>query len=714
MSSLSNSSFELQNAETPIYLYSYWKYTCLGILLIPTVVLTITGNCLVVLAVLRERHMRANLTNRFLVSLAVADLLMGSVVMPFAVFHTMHYGDWAFGRDWCDIWHAFDVLSSTASILNLCAIAVERFWATENPISYASRKTRHRCTVMLIGVWICSLIISFPAVAWWRRTEDYIADDSRTCRFTTDQLYLIVSSLVSFYIPFIVMTSVYAKIYNTASNLIKSLQTGEKLVPYTPTKCNPTCDQNKGYDLRRSCVTSPGTNYRVANCPSIHEMMVLRVHRGGTTKPNVTMYLPKTSICGNCSASVPTTSKLSACCGHCLHPTVFPRVFLGCCFKKPRTLESSGNPPPEQYLAFEKRTKRTSTSFGCCVNPKAKCKLTNANIGAAALSVTANLQLAADPQLEIDYSNLLKSGQSKSQLAVARLVMRNNPDINQSRSKQWMNKLRLFAASSRVSKCVREQKAAKTLGLVMGLFVCCWLPFFICNVIVAFRPELAQSSDSFQNILLVVTWLGYVNSGINPIIYAHSMREFRRAFKRLLCTWWWLSWTRGPRSRSRQFNHHYIHQVRGPRVHKFPANMDLRLIKPDLADPIAIASNWSHHVQPQSLYSLQPEPHAATRSDRGNQSHSENYRLRRCHCHSVCELLRTPKQINPSSTSGPPSLVKVTQQHSSPQTSLNLKLSSKLQTLPYPVGSASHLMIQQPVRELGRKCNSCMWTETYF
>ncbi|KAF7260074.1 hypothetical protein EG68_02753 [Paragonimus skrjabini miyazakii] len=657
--------------------------------------------------------MRANLTNRFLVSLAVADLLMGSVVMPFAVFHTMYGGDWAFGRDWCDIWHAFDVLSSTASILNLCAIAVERFWATENPISYASRKTRHRCTVMLIGVWICSLIISFPAIAWWRRTEDYIADNSRTCRFTTDQLYLIVSSLVSFYIPFIVMTSVYAKIYNTASNLIKSLKTGEKLVPYPPTKCNPICEQNKGYDPRRSCITSPGTNYRVTNCPSMHEMVVLRVHRGGTTKPNVTMYLPKTSICKNCSASTPTANRVSVCCGHCFHPTTFSKAFSGCCFQRSVKLEASVNSPPEQYSTFEKRTKRTSPSFSCCVNPKAKCKPTNTNVGVAALSVTANLQLAADPQLELDYSKLLASGQSKSQLAVARLVMSNNPDVNQSRAKQWVNKLRLFAASSRVSKFVREQKAAKTLGLVMGLFVCCWLPFFICNIIVAFRPELAQSNDTFQNILFIVTWLGYVNSGINPIIYAHSMREFRRAFKRLLCTWWWLSWTRGHRSRSRQLNYHYMHQVRNQRIHKFPANMDLRLIKPDLVDPVASVSNWSHQVQPQSLYSLQPEPRATTRNDRRNRSHSENCRSRRCHCNSACELLRTPKRINPSSTSGIPNVVRVTQHHSSPQTHLHLKLPFKLQKLSSPVGSMSHLMLHHPVRELGRKYNSCLWTETY-
>ena len=46
---------------------------------------------------------------------------------------------WIFGEDWCDGWHSFDVLASTASILNLCVISLDRYWAIEEPMSYPAK-----------------------------------------------------------------------------------------------------------------------------------------------------------------------------------------------------------------------------------------------------------------------------------------------------------------------------------------------------------------------------------------------------------------------------------------------------------------------------------------------------------------------------------------------------------------------------------------------
>ena len=34
---------------------------------------------------------------------------------------------WIFGNDICDIWHSLDVLGTTASILNLCVISMDRY-----------------------------------------------------------------------------------------------------------------------------------------------------------------------------------------------------------------------------------------------------------------------------------------------------------------------------------------------------------------------------------------------------------------------------------------------------------------------------------------------------------------------------------------------------------------------------------------------------------
>jgi len=118
---------------------------------------TVLGNALVIAAVTRERYLHT-VTNYFIMSLAVADCLVGSIVMPFSAAVEMQSDRrWLFGRDlWyltkdsipthsniftfqfsidSDVWHSFDVLVSTASILNLCVISVDRYWVTIVDIS---------------------------------------------------------------------------------------------------------------------------------------------------------------------------------------------------------------------------------------------------------------------------------------------------------------------------------------------------------------------------------------------------------------------------------------------------------------------------------------------------------------------------------------------------------------------------------------------------
>ena len=142
----------------------------LGAFLSMFALVTIFGNCLVILAVLRERHLRGS-TNYLIVSLAVADLVIGAVVMPFAISLEVLQQRWLFGRDWCDVWHSFDVLASTASILNLSIIALDRYLAITNAIRYPQRMTTHRIMLLISLVWVLSAAISFPAILWWRHSS---------------------------------------------------------------------------------------------------------------------------------------------------------------------------------------------------------------------------------------------------------------------------------------------------------------------------------------------------------------------------------------------------------------------------------------------------------------------------------------------------------------------------------------------------------------
>lgn len=76
-----------------------------------------------------------------------------------------------------------------------------------------------------------------------------------------------------------------------------------------------------------------------------------------------------------------------------------------------------------------------------------------------------------------------------------------------------------------------EAKVTKTLAIIMGVFVACWLPFFIIYII---RSQLSNPSSISDNFLDIFIWLGYFNSALNPILYAILNKNFRIAFSDIL------------------------------------------------------------------------------------------------------------------------------------------------------------------------------------
>jgi len=78
---------------------------------------------------------------------------------------------------------------------------------------------------------------------------------------------------------------------------------------------------------------------------------------------------------------------------------------------------------------------------------------------------------------------------------------------------------------------VSDHKAAITLGIIMGVFLICWVPFFCVNIVAAFCKTCIPPI-----VFKVLTWLGYSNSAFNPIIYSIFNLEFREAFHKILTT----------------------------------------------------------------------------------------------------------------------------------------------------------------------------------
>uniref|UniRef100_A0A3B5K3F7 D(1B) dopamine receptor n=1 Tax=Takifugu rubripes TaxID=31033 RepID=A0A3B5K3F7_TAKRU len=192
-----------------------------GSVLALLIVWTLLGNFAVCTAVFRYRHLRAKVTNIFIVSLALSDLLVALLVMPWKAVAEVA-GFWPFGA-FCKTWLSCDIMCSTASILNLCVISVDRYWAISSPFRYERTMNRKVASVMIGVIWIVSVVISVvPVQLDWHRAEIGICDSSLS------RTYAISSSLISFYIPVAIMIVTYTRIYQIAQIQIRMISSLER------------------------------------------------------------------------------------------------------------------------------------------------------------------------------------------------------------------------------------------------------------------------------------------------------------------------------------------------------------------------------------------------------------------------------------------------------------------------------------------------------
>ncbi|CAK1541064.1 unnamed protein product [Leptosia nina] len=175
---------------------------------------TIVGNILVCVAVCLVRKLRRP-SNYLIVSLAVSDLCVAIMVMPVAMVYDL-MGTWPFGPVICDFWVSSDVLSCAASILNLCMISVDRYYAITKPLEYGVKRTPKRMLFCVFIVWMSAAFISLPPVL--------ILGNEKTetsCSVSQNQGYQIYATFGSFYLPLTVMVVVYYKIFSAARKIVK-------------------------------------------------------------------------------------------------------------------------------------------------------------------------------------------------------------------------------------------------------------------------------------------------------------------------------------------------------------------------------------------------------------------------------------------------------------------------------------------------------------
>ncbi|KAF0031155.1 hypothetical protein F2P81_015710 [Scophthalmus maximus] len=199
------------------------KVVVLGVVLVVFAVFGVLGNILVILSVLFHHHWRS-VTHYFIANLAAADLLLSSAVLPFSATSEA-LGRWVFGRTFCGVWAALDVLCCTASILSLCVISIDRYLAVSYPLRYPAIATGRRGLTAVAALWGLSAAISVGPLFGWKEPDP---EDETVCRITEEPGYALFSALGSFYVPLVIILAMYCRVYTVVKRETNTIRKGSE------------------------------------------------------------------------------------------------------------------------------------------------------------------------------------------------------------------------------------------------------------------------------------------------------------------------------------------------------------------------------------------------------------------------------------------------------------------------------------------------------
>ncbi|XP_051265415.1 trace amine-associated receptor 1-like [Dicentrarchus labrax] len=179
-------------------------------------VLIMCGNLLLITSIVYFKQLHTP-TNYLILSLAVADLLVGVLVLPFSA--VLAVSSCGYVEDLlCKIRGSFDVFLSTSSILNLCFISVDRYYAVCQPLRYRTKINVRVIVIMILVSWTA------PALNGISMTFLGVnKGQSNRCVLFQNLSSAIMAIVFGFYFPAIVMVTIYLKILMVAQRQAHSI-----------------------------------------------------------------------------------------------------------------------------------------------------------------------------------------------------------------------------------------------------------------------------------------------------------------------------------------------------------------------------------------------------------------------------------------------------------------------------------------------------------
>ncbi|KAM7364302.1 alpha2-adrenergic-like octopamine receptor [Cochliomyia hominivorax] len=547
-------------------------------------IVIIVGNMLVIIAIATEKSLK-NIQNWFIASLAVADFFLGLIIMPFSLANEL-MGYWIFGSWWCDVHSAMDVLLCTASIMNLCLISLDRYWSITKAVDYLKSRTPARAALMIAAVWIMSALICIPPLLGWKVKMP--EGPLPKCALSEDIGYVLYSALGSFYIPSCIMVFVYIRIYfaakararrgikkhprKTNNEQVTSFTTANKkgTIPM-PSSSAGALQKHQQHQIATIETPPNSAGALPMQIPTVTCDLAsdISTSEAAEMEPHPLVY-PNSSCSSNVgllpSNNIDITSNLSASanCKETLKVSTITTGHGALNVPVPPSMAANNN-STTTAIALNNNNGSVTTTTTTSASSTTAATLTVSNANELKVSPLAGrcraLSVGVDSDMVSEFDPSSSDSGVVSRCAVVKpLKFRlcqpifgrksNNRRQNETKTvtvkdvpKQEIVKAELEPAIPKAQKPrdpekekrriarKKEKRATLILGLIMGSFIACWLPFFFLYILM---PACSSHCHIPESAFAIAFWLGYMNSALNPAIYTIFNKDFRRAFRRIL------------------------------------------------------------------------------------------------------------------------------------------------------------------------------------
>uniref|UniRef100_A0A4W5LXK3 Muscarinic acetylcholine receptor n=1 Tax=Hucho hucho TaxID=62062 RepID=A0A4W5LXK3_9TELE len=506
------------NSTIPVERHISFHNTLLGVFLGFLSLLTVIMNILVLYAVKKERTLHT-VGNLYIVSLSVADLIVGATVMPLNLVYLLE-DEWRLGRVVCQFWLIMDYVASTASIFSLFILCLDRYRSVHEPLRYLKYRTRRRASIMISGAWLLSMTWIIPILGWRLfATVDFKPEMENKCdtdfRFVT--WFKVLTSVFNFYLPSLLMLCFYSRIYMAVRHHFRER---EKII-------NPT-DSVSGNRIGHKVQTGnrPGESFnkeKNGNDCDFDQYTLDQLYNSTDTAETNAPREPKSGKDSHSSHSLLRMTKR-------LRTTVKDKRKSGSLSFREKDSDSE-TPLNLSTLPLNFTHSNDNDAQELYVSVSDIAVPLNSAAGVCEITQIADVQRYT-AMLYNDFTQSLNTPPSPWPQEDSEPDDGTNSDAlaNAVTLKQTWQK---FCAQSRQRiqslQVHKEHKAAKQLGCIIAGFMTCWIPYFIVFMVMAFCQTCVH-----HDLHMFTIWLGYINSTLNPIIYPLCNENFKRVLKKIL------------------------------------------------------------------------------------------------------------------------------------------------------------------------------------